>query len=93
MFFDGSLHGVKANKRKVYAIYEVIYTMVDFLAAAAFTIGSVMFLYEDLVHTAKWCFIIGSLLFAFKPTIRVVREIKLASTGHEDEVDNDESSK
>ncbi|MDA3808558.1 MAG: YrhK family protein [Thiomicrorhabdus sp.] len=93
MLFDGSIHGVKANKRIIYAVYEVIYTVVDFLAAMAFTVGSVMFLYEELTNTAKWCFIIGSLLFAFKPTIRVIREIRLASTGHDDELANDESSK
>ncbi|WP_019557222.1 YrhK family protein [Thiomicrorhabdus arctica] len=93
MFFDGSLHGVKANKRKVYAMFEILYTIVDFLAAMAFTIGSIMFLYESYAHAAKWYFIIGSLLFAFKPTIRVVREIRLASTGHEDDLVNDKSSK
>jgi F0F1-type ATP synthase assembly protein I len=86
MFFDGSLNGVKANKRKAYAVFEILYTTVDFLAAVAFTIGSVMFLYAEFTNTAKWFFIIGSLLFAFKPTIRVVREIRLATTGHGDEV-------
>ncbi|MDX1809973.1 MAG: YrhK family protein [Sulfurospirillaceae bacterium] len=87
MLFDGSLHGVKVNKRKAYAVFEILYTAVDFMAAMAFTVGSVMFLYADLTYSAKWFFIIGSLLFAFKPTIRVVREIRLATTGHEDEVE------
>jgi hypothetical protein len=84
MLFDGSLHGVKPNKRKAYVVFEILYNVVDFLAALAFTIGSVMFLYPELTNGAKWCFIIGSLLFAFKPTIRVIREIKLATTGHKD---------
>ncbi|MDA3834574.1 MAG: YrhK family protein [Spirochaetales bacterium] len=92
MLFDGSLHGVKAHNKKAYAVFEILYTMVDFLAAIAFTVGSIMFLYEDLTNTAKWFFIIGSLLFAFKPTIRVVREIKLTAEGREDEFTNEDSS-
>lgn len=79
MFFDGSLHGVKTNKRKLYAIFEILYTMVDFFAAVSFTIGSVIFLYPKLMHAATWFFIVGSLLFALKPTIRVIGEIKLAT--------------
>ena len=79
MLFDGSLHGVKTNKRKLYAIFEIFYTLVDFFAAVAFTIGSVLFLYPKFVHAATWFFIVGSILFALKPTIRVVREIKMAT--------------
>jgi len=79
MFFDGSLDGIKTNKRKLYAIFEILYTMVDFFAAVSFTIGSIMFLYPKLMHSATWFFIVGSLLFTLKPTIRVVREIKLAT--------------
>jgi len=30
IFFDGPLNGIKTNKRKLYAIFEILYTMVDF---------------------------------------------------------------
>jgi len=92
MFLDGSLHGVKPGKRKAYAASEIIYTLVDFSAAMAFTLGSIMFLDEQLKHTGTWFFIAGSVLFALKPTIRVVREIKLAASGHEEELANKGSS-
>lgn len=51
-----------------YAVWELIYTFVDFGAASTFLIGSV--------------------LFAFKPTIRTWRDIKLASMGHVEELEN-----
>lgn len=69
------------HARKIYAAWELVYTFVDFFAAAAFLVGSILFLYENLQTIATWFFIVGSALFAFKPTIRTVREIKLAAMG------------
>lgn len=92
MLFDGSILGVKPNKRKAYAAFEILYTLVDFLAAMAFVVGSIMFLGEDLKTVATWFFISGSIMFALKPTIRVAREIKLAAAGDERELANKISS-
>ena len=58
--------GSTAERRRRYAIYEIVYTIVDF--SAAFT------------------FIIGSVLFALKPTIRLIRELRLAAIGDEDDL-------
>lgn len=86
MFMNGAIQGVKPSKRKVYAIFEIMYTVVDFLAAISFVAGSVFFLYDDMMQIARWLFIFGSIMFALKPTIRVVREIKLAAMGDEDQL-------
>ncbi|MEO1198214.1 MAG: YrhK family protein [Pseudomonadota bacterium] len=65
----------------IYALWEVAYTIVDFLAAMLFLIGSVMFFYASLQTPAIWCFVIGSVCFALKPTIRLSRELHYLSIG------------
>ena len=40
-----------------------------------------MFLSENWQTTGTWLFIAGSVLFAAKPTLRLVRELKLAAMG------------
>jgi hypothetical protein len=72
--------------RDLWARYEIYYTFVDFGAAFAFIIGSVMFFSEDWQTPGTWLFLIGSILFAMKPTIRLVREIKLYRMGDYDDL-------
>ncbi len=67
--------------RRVYAYFELVYTCVDFSAAACFTIGSVLFFWKSTETPAIWLFLIGSILFAAKPTLRLAREIKLVRMG------------
>jgi len=67
--------------RHRYAVYELIYTAIDFGAAVLFVIGSIMFFLEAWVGVGTWLFLIGSILFACKPTLRLVREVHLARTG------------
>ena len=74
--FDAS-----SRNRQVYSAYEIAYTTVDWLAAVLFTIGSIMFLYDDLMKAGTWLFIIGSVCFALRPTIRLARELHLARLG------------
>ncbi|KZB61609.1 cobalamin biosynthesis protein CobQ [Thalassospira lucentensis] len=74
--FDAS-----SRHRQVYSAYEIAYTSVDWLAAVLFTIGSIMFLYDDLMKAGTWLFIIGSVCFALRPTIRLARELHLARLG------------
>ncbi len=61
---------------KVYTAYEIAHTLVDFGAAVCFIIGSVAFLFEDWQSFATWNFLIGSVLFAVKPTLRLMRELQ-----------------
>ncbi|MFC4235831.1 YrhK family protein [Thalassospira xianhensis] len=76
--FDAS-----SRHRQVYSAYEIAYTSVDWLAAVLFTIGSIMFLYDDLMKAGTWLFIIGSVCFALRPSIRLARELHLARLGED----------
>jgi hypothetical protein len=64
---------------KLYASFEVLHTIVDFLAATLFIIGSVLFFSEETQIPATWCFLIGSICFALKPSLRLIRELRLAN--------------
>jgi len=79
--FDPS-NGTKSERhRKIYALYELAFTFVDFSAAILFFVGSILFFYKPLENAAIWCFVIGSACFAAKPTIRVAREIHYIAIG------------
>ena len=69
------------RQRRIYAAFEIAYTFVDFAAAICFVIGSVMFFFEEWQTPGTWLFLIGSILFALKPTLRLARELKLAAMG------------
>lgn len=60
---------------RIYALYEIWYTLVDFLAASLFVVGSVLFFWSSTQVPATWMFVIGSLCFALKPTLRLMREL------------------
>lgn len=78
-------HRADPAKTRRYALYEIAYTVVDFAAAILFVIGSIMFFSDNWQTTGTWMFLIGSLCFAAKPTIRLVRDVHLAAMGdHED---------
>ena len=81
MLFHIDRRNQNAHSRKVYAMFEIIYTIVDFLAALLFLIGSIMFLSESWEAFGTWLFILGSIMFAAKPALRLVRELKLAALG------------
>ncbi len=75
-------HREKSHKsRVVYARFEIAYTIVDFSAALCFIVGSVLFFFKELETIAIWFFVIGSVFFAAKPTLRLIREIKLYRMG------------
>lgn len=63
---------------RVYGRYEKLYTLNDFCAALLFLVGSVMFFYQRLENPAVWCFVVGSVNFMLRPTIKVLREFHLA---------------
>lgn len=80
LFLEDHRRGSDAQRR-LYALFEILYTAIDFSAAALFVIGSFMFLSEEWTRTGTYLFIVGSFLFAAKPTLRLVRELKLAAMG------------
>ncbi|MBY6046061.1 YrhK family protein [Vannielia litorea] len=72
--------------RRVYALYELAYTAVDFGAAICFLVGSVLFFWPAAETPAVWLFTIGSGLFLAKPAIRLAREVKLLRMGRYEEL-------
>ncbi|KAA2312944.1 hypothetical protein DL237_16110 [Pseudooceanicola sediminis] len=74
------------HSKRLYARFEIAYTLVDFGAAFCFVLGSIFFFSERLMTPGTWLFLIGSLLFAAKPTLRLVREIKLYRMGDQDDL-------
>jgi len=67
--------------QRLYARAELVYTVIDFAAALAFLVGSILFLYDDPQYAGTWCFVAGSLCFAAKPTLRLWREFQLYRMG------------
>jgi len=61
----------------LYAQYQAIYDGVDALAAIAFIIGSALFFSESTKTIATWLFLIGSVFFAVRPLVHLVRDIHL----------------
>ena len=70
-----------SETQRIYAYYELLHTLIDFFAALSFLIGSIMFFYQAWLVPGTWLFVIGSLLFAAKPTTRIVRELRLLAKG------------
>jgi len=75
LFDPSSSHKSPAHER-VYATIEVIYTVVDFTAAGLFIVGSILFFSPSAMTPALWCFLVGSICFALKPTLRLVRQLR-----------------
>ncbi|MTI46042.1 YrhK-like protein [Roseibium hamelinense] len=76
--FDGTLRVASQDHAELVRRYELYRTIVEFLAALTFVIGSVFFFYDSLIYAGTWFFLIGSILFAVRPTIRLLLELHLA---------------
>lgn len=64
--------------------YEIARTGIEFAAAVAFIVGSVFFFYDSLQYAGTWLFVIGSLLFAVRPAVRLAMEIQLVTLPREE---------
>jgi hypothetical protein len=73
--FQPDSHSRSPRHRRLYAVYEILFTVADFAAAFLFIIGSVLFFDEDTAYAGTWMFLVGSVFFALKPSIRVAREL------------------
>jgi len=78
MSFHPKLFTATPEHIRVYGFYERLYTLVDFTAAILFVIGSYLFFFPADTEFATWLFLIGSICFAARPTVRVLREFHLA---------------
>ncbi len=80
---------LSARHAEIWAAYELAFTIVDFTAAGMFVSGSALFFFPATTFAATWLFLVGSICFALKPTIRLAREVRLLSLGRVDEVADD----
>lgn len=73
-----------AESQRIYARYEVTHTVVDFAAALCFLTGSSLFFWPDRETLSGSFFVLGSLFFMAKPSIRLARELRLYRMGELD---------
>ncbi|MEP0235390.1 YrhK family protein [Roseibium sp.] len=76
--FDQGLRSASRSHGEIVRRYELARTLVEFLAAVTFIVGSIFFFYDSLMFAGTWLFLIGSILFAVRPTIRLLLELHLA---------------
>lgn len=72
---------LSARQRRIHAQYELARTIVDFCAAMSFVVGSAFYFFASLTMAGTVLFLVGSVLFAVKPTLRLAREVALAREG------------
>ena len=63
--------------QETYETFQTIYDIVDAAAAICFVIGSALFFNEQTHTPATWFFLVGSVLFAVRPLIHVMRDIRM----------------
>ncbi|MBT0959200.1 YrhK family protein [Alphaproteobacteria bacterium KMM 3653] len=74
------------DHKRIYALYEIAYTVNDFGAAVLFILGSALFFDDATATLATWLFLIGSLMFGLRPAIKLAREIKFLRMGNYDDI-------
>jgi hypothetical protein len=83
---DPVLNDLTPRHVEIFWRYQVVRTAVDFGAAICFVIGSAFFFFVSMTTPADWLFLLGSVLFAIKPTIDMVRSLhlgRLPAPGHQ----------
>ncbi|WP_120501838.1 YrhK family protein [Roseovarius sp. EL26] len=79
--FNPDSHTFSERHKAIYAYCELAYTIVDFSAAALFVIGSILFFSEATTYVGTWLFLVGSVLFGLRPTIKLYREFAYIRAG------------
>jgi hypothetical protein len=74
---DPALKDLSPRHLEVYWRYQIVRTAVDFGAATCFVVGSAFFFFASMARPADWLFLVGSILFAVKPTIDMIRSLHL----------------
>ena len=74
---DPVLNDLTPRHVEIFWRYQIVRTAVDFGAAVCFVVGSGFFFFASMTTSADWLFLIGSILFAIKPTIDMVRSLHL----------------
>ena len=84
--FNPDNHVRSEKHKKIYAYCELAYTLVDVSAAALFVIGSILFFSETTTYIGTWFFLVGSVLFGLRPTIKLYREFVYIRAGDFDNI-------
>jgi hypothetical protein len=85
-WFDPAARHESPRHQKLWAAYEIAFTVADVSAALLFVAGSWLFFDEATAEEATWMFLIGSVCFALKPTLRLAREVHYWRMGQVDEL-------
>lgn len=80
--FNPDNHTRSAEHKRIYAYCELAYTIVDVSAAVLFVIGSILFFSDSTTHVGTWLFLVGSVLFGLRPTIKLYREFGYLRVGN-----------
>ena len=80
LFHPGNCNLSKRHQQ-IYAYCELAYALVDFSAAALFVVGSILFFKESTTYAGTWLFLVGSIMFGLRPTIKLLREIAFIRLG------------
>lgn len=75
--FDQSLRTRSKHHGEIVQLYEFLRTFIEFLAAVCFVVGSIFFFSPAWVYTGTWLFLVGSVFFAVRPTVRLLLEFHL----------------
>lgn len=86
MLFNPDNHTRTSKNKKIYAYCELAYSIVDFSAAALFILGSVLFFNETTVVAGTWLFLVGSVFFGLRPSIKLFRELAYLRIGDFDDL-------
>lgn len=89
--FGAQNRSASPEHERIYALYELWYTVVDFGAAALFVVGSVLFFWEATATAATWMFLVGSVFFGLKPTLRLIRELHYLRLGDYERISSESS--
>lgn len=81
ILFNPDTSSRSTRHRKLYAAYELVFTIIEFTAGMLFLVGSWMFFYASLQNPAIWCFVIGSACFVIGPSLKLAREVHYAMIG------------
>jgi hypothetical protein len=80
IFAPDTRHNSRRHE-KLYAAYELAFTLVQVTAGLMFLVGSWMFFYKSLEDAAIWLFVVGSALFVIGPSLKLLRELHYAMIG------------
>nr|WP_323780226.1 YrhK family protein [Amylibacter sp.] len=84
--FNPDNHQRSEHHKVIYAYFELAYTLVDVSAAAFFVVGSILFFSAATTYLATWLFLIGSVLFGLRPTLKLLREFAYLRVGNYDDI-------